>query len=251
MRKSSLVAVLVVGALLVPLAVFASHQFNDVPTGHTFHNAIDWMKDNNITVGCNPPGNTNYCPDDNVTRGEMAAFLKRLAENNVVDAATLDGIDSSGLETVVNGVADDFYVGAVRTLNGRLKLLDLAVDAPVAGTSIVSGTASAYLSGVQEDHFGAWVQLDNSTCELFQEAIPGARGWGTVAGSAAVTYDTVSFTAAVALSAGSHTLTLCAESFGGNSITLIDSSLTSVFSASGSVVAPQGVVTGGSEAPGQ
>jgi hypothetical protein len=77
------------------LAVFASHQFNDVPNSHTFHNAIAWMKDNNITVGCNPPGNTNYCPDDNVTRGQMSAFMKRLAENNVVDAATLDGLDST------------------------------------------------------------------------------------------------------------------------------------------------------------
>ncbi len=30
-----------------------------------------------ITKGCNPPVNTKYCPDDFVTRGQMAAFPVR------------------------------------------------------------------------------------------------------------------------------------------------------------------------------
>lgn len=85
----------------VPTAVWASHQFTDVPNDHTFHNAIDWMKDNNITVGCNPPANTQYCPDDNVTRGQMAAFFKRLAENQVVDAATVQGANALALAQTV------------------------------------------------------------------------------------------------------------------------------------------------------
>ncbi len=100
----------------IPTAVWASHQFTDVPNSHTFHNAIDWMKTNDITVGCNPPANTLYCPDDNVTRGQMAAFMKRLAENQVVDAGTLQGARVSALtQTVyttsvaswdISGVAD-------------------------------------------------------------------------------------------------------------------------------------------------
>src|SRR3970282_2621661 len=106
MRRSSLVVSLVVGALLVPVAVFASHQFNDVPDSHTFHTGISWMKDNNITVGCNPPANTNFCPDDNVTRGQMATFMKRLAENNVVDAATLDGLERTEVRSLVLASTD-------------------------------------------------------------------------------------------------------------------------------------------------
>jgi hypothetical protein len=97
MILTAAVAVLVA----VPTAVWAGHQFTDVPASHTFHNAIDWMKVNNITVGCNPPANTQYCPDDNVTRGEMAAFMKRLAENEVVDAGTLQGVDSFALSQTV------------------------------------------------------------------------------------------------------------------------------------------------------
>src|SRR5690606_32468716 len=30
-----------------------------------------------VTRGCNPPDNTDFCPNDNVTRGQMAAFLVR------------------------------------------------------------------------------------------------------------------------------------------------------------------------------
>ncbi len=30
-----------------------------------------------ITIGCNPPANDRFCPDEPVTRGQMAAFLRR------------------------------------------------------------------------------------------------------------------------------------------------------------------------------
>lgn len=45
--------------------------------GNPFEMAIEWMAWEEITKGCNPPTNTNFCPDDNVTRGQMAAFLVR------------------------------------------------------------------------------------------------------------------------------------------------------------------------------
>jgi hypothetical protein len=45
--------------------------------GHIFENAIEWLADEGITKGCNPPANTKFCPNDFVTRGEMAVFLVR------------------------------------------------------------------------------------------------------------------------------------------------------------------------------
>jgi hypothetical protein len=45
--------------------------------GHIFESAIAWLSAEGITSGCNPPANTKFCPDDRVTRGEMAAFLVR------------------------------------------------------------------------------------------------------------------------------------------------------------------------------
>jgi len=42
-----------------------------------FANDIVWLRYNGITKGCNPPMNDRYCPEDRVTRGQMAAFLVR------------------------------------------------------------------------------------------------------------------------------------------------------------------------------
>src|SRR5690606_14836879 len=50
--------------------------FDDV-NGHTHQTAIEWLKAEGITSGCNPPANTRFCPNDHVTRGQMAAFLAR------------------------------------------------------------------------------------------------------------------------------------------------------------------------------
>jgi hypothetical protein len=51
--------------------------FNDVPPSSTFANDIAKLATAAITRGCNPPANNRFCPDDRVTRGQMAAFLDR------------------------------------------------------------------------------------------------------------------------------------------------------------------------------
>ena len=45
--------------------------------GNIFEGAIEAIAAEGITKGCNPPVNDRFCPDDNVTRGEMAVFLVR------------------------------------------------------------------------------------------------------------------------------------------------------------------------------
>jgi hypothetical protein len=45
--------------------------------GHNFEAAIDWLQSEGIARGCNPPLNTRFCPDADVTRGQMAVFLAR------------------------------------------------------------------------------------------------------------------------------------------------------------------------------
>jgi hypothetical protein len=45
--------------------------------GSVFEADIDRLATAGVTRGCNPPVNDNYCPDDNVTRAQMAAFLHR------------------------------------------------------------------------------------------------------------------------------------------------------------------------------
>ena len=51
-----------------------SATFNDVPTGHPFFRFIEALADSGITAGC---GGGNFCPDQPLTRGQMAVFLSK------------------------------------------------------------------------------------------------------------------------------------------------------------------------------
>ena len=51
--------------------------FDDVEASNTFVNDIEKLATAGITKGCNPSRNDRYCPEDSVTRGQMAAFLDR------------------------------------------------------------------------------------------------------------------------------------------------------------------------------
>jgi|GEM_PF-1902410 len=45
--------------------------------GSPFEDRINQIAAAGITLGCNPPANTKFCPNGTVTRGQMAAFLER------------------------------------------------------------------------------------------------------------------------------------------------------------------------------
>lgn len=75
-RRGILITGAFVGLLAFPIGVIASHQFTDVPDAYQFHNDIDAVKDAGVTSGC--LDGTKYCPEDFVTRGQMAAFMNRL-----------------------------------------------------------------------------------------------------------------------------------------------------------------------------
>ncbi len=53
--------------------------FDDDDTS-IFEGDIDKLATAGVTLGCNPPANTNFCPLGNVTREQMAAFLRRALE---------------------------------------------------------------------------------------------------------------------------------------------------------------------------
>lgn len=61
--------------------------FTDI-AGSAFVDEIVWLSSQSITKGCNPPANTDYCPTDSVTRGEMAAFLVRALDLSGPDTAS-------------------------------------------------------------------------------------------------------------------------------------------------------------------
>jgi hypothetical protein len=49
--------------------------FTDVQPSDLYCNAVEWLGNRNVTFGC---GTNQYCPDANVTRGQMALFMLRL-----------------------------------------------------------------------------------------------------------------------------------------------------------------------------
>jgi len=89
----------------VPIAVSAAGGFTDVSDDNMFKNDIQWMADNGITKGCNPPTNDKFCPPDVVTRETMSAFMHRLGVNQVVDAGTVQGYTAAELMTGAEGPA--------------------------------------------------------------------------------------------------------------------------------------------------
>jgi len=78
--SQAFLALLLALAVLVPadtaLAVPPGGSFVD-DDGSVHEGYIEAIRAEGITTGCNPPVNDHYCPDRNVTRGEMAAFLVR------------------------------------------------------------------------------------------------------------------------------------------------------------------------------
>jgi parallel beta-helix repeat protein len=65
------------GTITIGGSVFNVYQavdFNDVPSTHLFYTEVSKIYARGITVGC---GGGNYCPEQAVTREEMAAFIIR------------------------------------------------------------------------------------------------------------------------------------------------------------------------------
>lgn len=91
-RHLTVLGVLIGALLAIPVALLASHRFSDVPTSSAFHDDISWLADAGVTLGCDASG-TLFCPDEFVTRQQMAAFMRRLAENQVVIAETASSAD--------------------------------------------------------------------------------------------------------------------------------------------------------------
>ncbi len=88
------------------LHIAPTTRFLDVPETHTFYADIEWLASAGITKGCNPAeGNTKYCPDSPVTRGQMAAFLDRALDLPATSTDFFVDDDDSIFEASINRFA--------------------------------------------------------------------------------------------------------------------------------------------------
>ncbi|MFP3881785.1 MAG: hypothetical protein ACLFWH_05650 [Actinomycetota bacterium] len=111
--------------------------------GHLFESDIDAIAAADITRGCNPPANDRYCPEDDVTRGEMAAFLRRaldlpqastdffIDDNGSVFEEDINAIAAAGITRGCNPPANDRYCPDDDVDRGQMAaFLSRALDLP-------------------------------------------------------------------------------------------------------------------------
>jgi hypothetical protein len=229
------VIVLLVLAVLAPVAVYAAGgTFTDDDTS-VFEVDIEWMASTGITFGCNPPDNDNYCPDRAVTRGQMAAFMHRLADNQVVDAGQLGGEDPAYYESALTANDIDFGLISIAFNNSNQTWAEITVDAPAAGFLLINTSMSIYDPDSKAQSLW-WLQIDNTTCKNSSPEVDSVV-FGYVSTPDGGGRQGGSLTGATAVTAGSHTITLCGRAVSGNT-QAYEPSMTALFTTAGEILAP-------------
>lgn len=139
------------GVAAILLAVSASvamaaGTFTD-DDGNTHEANIEAIAAEGITEGCNPPTNDLYCPNDPVTRGQMAVFLARafnytddgggdvfVDDNGEFYETAADRIKTAGVTQGCNPPVNDMYCGDGFVTRGQMAaFLVRALDLTDAG----------------------------------------------------------------------------------------------------------------------
>lgn len=160
MRRSGAASLVVALALLAPVAAA------EVPPGGTFVDddgsvhepAIEALVAAGITAGCSTDG-PRFCPDDPVTRGQMAAFLRRALDVPAGPAsgfedtvgspftADIDAVWSAGITTGCSVDGHRFCPHQPVTRAQMAAFLARGLDLPVAPASGFSDTARSVFAG--------------------------------------------------------------------------------------------------------
>lgn len=118
--------------------------------GHLFESEITWLANEGITRGCDPPLNSKFCPERQVTRGQMAAFLTRFLglpssgnnaftdDNGHLFEAEINALAAAGITKGCNPPANTRYCP------------DAVVDRGQMAALLVRALG---LSGSSTDHF--------------------------------------------------------------------------------------------------
>ena len=89
----------------VVMGLRVATQFTDT-VGNIFADDIQWVAEAGITFGCNPPVNDNYCPDNLLTRGQLAAMFTRALDLPATATNYFTDDDTSIFEDDINRLAE-------------------------------------------------------------------------------------------------------------------------------------------------
>ena len=171
--------------LPVGLVVFTSapaQTFNDAPPGHWAFSHIETLAANSVSGGC---GSDNFCPDDPVTRAQMAVFLERginggdftppAATGNVfLDVGATDFaasfIEQLFLDGITSGCGNNRFCPADPVTRAQMAVFLLRAK---HGADYIPPPPSEAFADVDLSHWAsAWVE------QLFREGITGGCGGG-------------------------------------------------------------------------
>lgn len=114
--------------------------FDDVDDSSSFCEAVEWMRNRGITLGCSPGA---YCPNDPVIRLAMAAFMQRLGDALTpvrLAVATAPGTIDLDAGTVACQTADFAVTGFPRTAYADASLSAVAFANVNFAADIVAST---------------------------------------------------------------------------------------------------------------
>ncbi|MDJ0953603.1 MAG: excalibur calcium-binding domain-containing protein [Acidimicrobiia bacterium] len=152
-------------ALLVSAVGLAA---GSLPPGGSFtdddgnvHEAnIEAIAAEGITLGCNPPTNDMFCPNDTVTREQMATFLTRALDlppaaasfvdtGNSVHEANIGALAAAGITKGCNPPTNDMFCpGSAVTREQMATFLTRALDLPPAAASFVDTGNSVHEANI-------------------------------------------------------------------------------------------------------
>jgi hypothetical protein len=161
-RGGAVALVLLIAALLVPAAAMAGSVFDDVPDSNVHAANIAYLKQTGITVGCDKEGK-NFCPNDPVTRAQMATFMRRLSGREPGTAPSVYAADSdlvSGFhadELIRVGYGQDDSLSLAGT-NGAA--VAATITAPLDGFLVIS--ASSEFTGGADDTANCQIEVDGA-----------------------------------------------------------------------------------------
>jgi len=107
--------------LVRALGLTATNGNAFIDDASVFEKDIDKLSASGITQGCNPPANTKFCPNDTVTRGQMAAFLVRamgyppnnndmfVDDNGSIFETNINALAQAGVTVGCNPPANDRF----------------------------------------------------------------------------------------------------------------------------------------------
>jgi len=127
-----------------PAVAVANHIFTDVATDYAFHGDIERVYDARITAGCSA---TTYCPETNVTRGQMAAFLSRTGGRVDYDDGTVSDVTTQTILATVT----------IRPGNVAGGMAFIKLDA-----SAYAYTANSNETGCVPCQVGIWIDQQDS-----------------------------------------------------------------------------------------